>query len=152
MGGLALTLIVIVAVVAWRLSRRKPRPVEEVAFVAPVVVKARLSGPAQRALDALDALARKGTLVSDPRVGYDELVGIMRTFASEQFGVAILDRTTPELLRSLGRLMPAPALAHATRWFVRCDLVKYAAERPPADTSDLDIAGARDVIVEAVGG
>jgi hypothetical protein len=151
--GLAATVVLIIAFVAWRLLRRKPAALAPtVTVVAPVVVKARMSGPAQRALDAFDALEKKGTLVSDPRVGYEELVGIMRTFASEQYGVPILDRTTDELLRSLARPMAAPVHARSRRWFARCDLVKYAAERPPADSSQHDLASGRALVVEAAGG
>jgi hypothetical protein len=147
----AAAVVLMVAFVAWRLARRKARPLAPaVAFVAPAAPRVKLTGPAERALAALEALAQAGTLVADPRVGYDELVGIMRRFAHEQYGVAILDRTTVELLRSLGRQMAAPTLTLATTWFARCDLVKYAAERPAADTSDRDLAGARAVILAAV--
>jgi hypothetical protein len=38
----------------------------------------------------------------------------------------------------------------ARRWFARCDLVKYAAERPERDRSDQDLAGAREVVINAV--
>lgn len=152
MIGLAVTVVAILALVAWRFRRRNPKPLAPaVAFAEPVVVpRARMSGPAQRALEALEALAKKGTLVSDPRIGYDELVGIMRTFAAEQYGVPIFDRTTDELLRSLARPMSVSLHASTRRWFHRCDLVKYAAERPPADGSERDLAGARDLIHEAV--
>lgn len=151
MIALAATVVGIIALVAWRLSRRKPTAAPAPMFVtAPVIPRARMSGPAQRALDALEALAQKGTLVRDPRVGYDELVGIMRTFAAEQYGVPIFDRTTDELLRSLARPMSGSLHATTRRWFARCDLVKYAAERPLADGSERDLAGARDLIHEAV--
>ncbi len=148
--GLVLVVVVVVGLVGWRYYRR-PRPMSStVAFAAPVAVRARMTGPAERAMAALDELAAAGTLVSDPRTGYDEVVTIMRVFASEQFGVPILDRTTAELLRSLSRAMPAPAHALAGRWFARCDLVKYAAERPGSDSSDRDLSAAREVIIAAV--
>jgi hypothetical protein len=141
--------VLVIFLVGRRLLRKKPLA-PTVAFVAPVAIKMKMTGPAERALAAIDALEKAGTCASDPRVGYDELVGIMRTFATEQFGVSILDRTTDELLRSLGRLMPKPAHTMARRWFARCDLVKYAAERPARDRSDQDLAGARDVVITSV--
>lgn len=151
--GLGLVTIAILAFVFWRLSRRKkPTYTAVVEAPAPVVVKARLTGPAERALAALDALEKKGTLVSEPRDGYDELVGIMRTFASEQYGVPILDRTSDELLRSLKDRMAQPVWIKSRRWFARCDLVKYAAERPAADGSQRDVAGAREVIMGVASG
>lgn len=144
-------LVVVIALVARRLLRKKPAALRPaVQFVPPVAIKMKMTGPAERALAAIDALAQAGTCVRDPRVGYDELVGIMRTFATEQFGVPILDRTTDELLLSLGRHMPRPAHALARRWFARCDLVKYAAEHPPEDRVARDLERAREVVVEAV--
>ena len=150
LAGIAAVVVLVIALVAWRLLKKKPPLEPAVAFVPPVAFKMRMTGPAERALAAIDALAQAGTCVSDPRLGYDELVGIMRTFATEQFGVPILDRTTDELLLSLARMMPRPAHMMARRWFNRCDLVKYAAERPERDRSDLDLAGARDVVIKAV--
>jgi hypothetical protein len=47
-------------------------------------------------------------------------------------------------------MMPKDAHTMARRWFARCDLVKYAAERPERDRSDLDLSGARDVILATV--
>jgi hypothetical protein len=147
----AALLVLVVALVGWRLLRKKPPALTPaVQFVPPVAFKTKMTGPAERALAAIDALEQQGTCVSDPRVGYDELVGIMRTFATEQFGVPILDRTTDELLRALARMMPRPAHTMARRWFARCDLVKYAAERPERDRSDQDLAGARAVVIAAV--
>lgn len=146
----AVLLVALIAFVAWRLLRKKPALQPAVQFVPPVAIKMKMTGPAERALAAIDALEQAGTCVDDPRAGYEALVGIMRTFATEQFGVPILDRTTDELLRSLGRHMPRPAHALARRWFARCDLVKYAAERPERDRSRRDLAGAREVVVEAV--
>lgn len=146
----AALVVIVLFVVGRRLLRKKPPLQPSVVFVQPVATKVRMTGPAERALAAIDALEKAGTCVSDPRAGYEELVGIMRTFATEQFGVPILDRTTDELLLSLGRLMPKPAHTLARRWFARCDLVKYAAERPARDRSDQDLAGARTVVVAAV--
>jgi hypothetical protein len=150
-AGAAAWIVIMIALVAWRLLRKKPQALAPaVAFVAPVATKTRMSGPAERALEAIEKLRAEGTCATDPRVGYDELVDIMRTFATEQYGVPILDRTTDELLRSLVRRMPDDAHALARRWFARCDLVKYAAERPERDRSDRDLSGARDVILATV--
>jgi hypothetical protein len=149
--AVAAALLLLVGVLVARRLLRKKTPLQPVVtFVVPAAFKARLTGPAERALAAIDALEQAGTCARDPRVGYDELVGIMRTFATEQFGVPILDRTTDELLRSLARSMPRPAHVMARRWFARCDLVKYAAERPERDRSDQDLAGAREVVINAV--
>jgi hypothetical protein len=150
-AGAAALVVLVIALVAWRLLRKKPTLAPAVAFVAPVAFKMKMTGPAERALEAIDKLAAEGTCVSDPRIGYDELVGIMRTFASEQYGVPILDRTTDELMRSLTRMMPKDAHTLARRWFARCDLVKYAAERPARDRSDYDLGGAREVVLATVG-
>lgn len=149
-AGAAAFVVLVIALIAWRLLRKKPTLTPAVTYVAPVAVKMKMTGPAERALEAIDKLAAEGTCVSDPRVGYDELVGIMRTYATEQYGVPILDRTTDELMRSLTRRMPEEAHTMARRWFARCDLVKYAAERPERDRSDLDLRGARDVILATV--
>ncbi len=149
-AAMAVVIMLVIFLVGWRIYRRPRAVAPTFTFVAPVAEKARLTGPAERALAAIDALAAKGTLVTDPRDGYIELVGIMRTFAAEQFGVPIVDRTTDELLRSLARPMPKTAHTLARRWFAGCDLVKYAAERPEKDTSDRDLSAGREVIVTAV--
>ena len=46
--------------------------------------------------------------------------------------------------------MPAPALAASRRWLERCDLVKYAAAEPDADTRTGDLAGARELVLAAL--
>ncbi len=155
MVAIAAVLVIAIALIARRLRRRRP--------LAPALIRAptaggrsarvRLGGPAERALAALDQLDRAGTLTREPRVGYDEMVTIMRTFVGEQFGVATLDRTSHELLVALGRTsIFRPALTAAGHWFGRCDLVKYAAQRPDAAGSGEDLASARAVIVGAAGG
>jgi hypothetical protein len=142
--------VLVLALVVWRVARRPRALPPTVVFTRPAAIRVRMSGPAERALAALDELEAAGTLVDDPRTGYDRMIEIVRVFAGEQFSVAILDRTSDELLRSLARPMPKPAHRLLRRWLARCDLVKYAAERPDASGSARDLAGAREVVVASV--
>ncbi|MCL4222992.1 MAG: hypothetical protein KJZ91_00800 [Myxococcales bacterium] len=139
-----------VALVVWRLRRRRRVPAPTVVLVRPAAVTVALGGPAERALAALAALERAGTLVTDPRAGYEEMVEIVRGFCGEQFGVATVDRTSDELLRALARPMPPATHGLARRWFARCDLVKYAAERPAPAAARGDLGSARELVIAAV--
>jgi len=154
MVAAAAAAVIVVAVIARRLRRRPLAPAMIVATTtAGGIERPRLSGPAERALAALDELDRAGTLVSAPRDGYDELVAILRRFVHDQFGVAIHDRTTDELLAALARTsISRSALVAARAWFARCDLVKYAAERPDAAHSRGDLDAGRALVIEAAGG
>ncbi|HVV81940.1 MAG TPA: hypothetical protein VHE35_02630, partial [Kofleriaceae bacterium] len=116
-----------------------------------VVAVRRLGGAAERALAALAALDKAGTLAAEPREGYDQLVAILRRFWSEQFGVGVRDRTSGELVKALGKTaMPPPALAASARWLERCDLVKYAAVEPDDARRATDLQGARELVYAAV--
>lgn len=150
-GAVMLSLIVVGLVARWW-RRRQPNPVATAIGPAPVrAARVRLSGAAERALAALTALEKAGTLASDPRAGYEQLVAILRRFWHEQFAVGIRDRTSAELLRVLRRTaMPASVLAASGRWLERCDLVKYAAAEPDAETRTADLAGARELVVAAL--
>lgn len=138
-----------VALVVWRLRRRRRVLAPTVVPVRPAAVTVALGGPAERALAALAALERAGTLGTDPRAGYEEMVEIVRGFCGEQFGVATVDRTSDELLRALARPMPPATHGLARRWFARCDLVKYAAERPAPAAARGDLGSARELVIAA---
>lgn len=149
-AGVALAVIA-VGLLAWRLRKRKPRPVTEAAVVAPVRARVRLTGAAERALAALTALERDGALGREPRAGYEQLVAILRRFWHEQFAVGIRDRTSAELVRALAKTsMPAAAREASATWLDRCDLVKYAAATPDLAARAADLAGARELVYAAI--
>jgi len=151
-GLVGLGLIAAVVVVWWRRRRRRPE-VEAplVALVSTLTRRRRLGGPAERALAALDELERDGLLARDPRAGYQRLVEIAREFFHDQFYVDVEDRTTGELCRALGdTAMPRKALTMTEIWLGRCDLVKFAAERPEPEVSAVDLDRARKLVVAAV--
>lgn len=137
----------LIALVAWRWRKRKPRPVAPAAVLPRRVVKVRLSGAAERALAAIAAIEQDGVLVREPRAGYERLVAVLRTYWHEQFGVGIRDRTSAELVRALGkRGLPEPARAASAAWLERCDLVKYAKEEPGEAESAEALATARELV------
>ena len=152
-AAVALTVIVVgVLALWWRTRKPKPTPALERAVRMPVrAARVRLSGAAERALAALTALDKAGTLASEPRVGYDQLVAILRKFWHEQFAVGIRDRTSAELIKVLARTsMPAPALTASARWLERCDLVKFAKLEPDDDRRAADLTSARELIYAAI--
>jgi hypothetical protein len=150
----AVLAVIIIGVVAWRLRKRKKPDVATVMVPGPArtVRAVRLTGPAERALAALAALEKDGVLASEPRAGYERMVGIMRTFWHEQFRVGIRDRTSAELMRAVGKAgMNRPAVEASARWLEGCDLVKYAKVEPRSEESAGDLERARGLVYAAVG-
>lgn len=149
-AAVVLALIAVAGVAYW-LRKRKPAVVVVPAALPARAPRARLPGAAERALAALAALEKAGTMASEPRAGYEQAVAILRRFWHEQFGVGIRDRTSAELVRALGKTkMPGAALAASERWLAACDLVKYAAVEPDGEHVAGDLAGARGLVYAAV--
>lgn len=150
---LALAALVVVAAVVLLARRFRRRPQAATAMVAAPTrtARVRLPGSAERALAALAALEAAGTLGREPRVGYEELVVILRRFWNEQLGVGIRDRTSGELVTALGKTsLPAALVADSRRWLDRCDLVKYARVVPDAAAIAEDLGAARALVRAAV--
>lgn len=114
-----------------------------VAFVRPP----RLGDAARRALDALDALAKAGTLVRDQPAGYVVMVGAVRTFLLERYDLPSRHRTTSELCAALGRTGVDPAgLAAAEAWLKAADVIKFGGAHDDDDGAAA-LAAARELIV-----
>jgi hypothetical protein len=150
-AAVALT-VMVMGFVIWRFRRRTPKLVATRAAAMPVrAARVRLSGAAERALAALTALEKAGTLGSESRAGYEQMVAILRRFWHEQFAVGIRDRTSAELMRVLGRTsMPGAARAASARWLERCDLVKFAKAEPDEAERGADLATARELVYAAL--
>lgn len=106
----------------------------------------RLTDAARKALAALDALERAGTLADDQVAGYRAMAGIVRTYLLEEFALPSRHRTTRELMKALAPTPIVPAgLASAERWLAAADLVKFAAAVDP-DHGAAALADARALI------
>ncbi len=106
----------------------------------------RLTDAARKALAALDALERAGTLADDQVAGYRAMAGIVRTYLLEEFALPSRHRTTRELMKALAPTPIVPAgLASAERWLAAADLVKFAAAVDP-DHGAAALTDARSLI------
>lgn len=121
----------------------------------PPVVRWLATGPltdaARRALAALDALERAGTLRTDQPAGYRTMVGIVRTYLLAEFALPSHHRTSGELVAALRRApIAAAGLDGVAAWLRAADLVKFAAA-VDADDGAAALAEARRLIVAIAG-
>ncbi len=148
-------IIGLVLFLRWR-KRRRTRPVRSVPRAAPVASQSlirQLDGPAAEALRALAAIEGSGVLESDPTLGVERMVQVVRTFLGRRGGFAQADLTTAELERELTRrrAVEPDLLPRVHRWLAVGDRVKYAGV--PPDTAEAhDVLGdARALVMEAAG-
>ena len=92
--ALALLVAALVALVAWRLRRRKP--------AAPAAVVPPPTDPAAEARAALEALAASGVLArGDHRGFYIALTAIAKRYLERRLGAPVLEMTTAEMVAFL---------------------------------------------------
>jgi hypothetical protein len=118
-GALAL---VVAAVLVARVRRRRARAVVAVAPPAPTI------DAATRAREALRAIRERAEAF--PARDVADAGEVVRSFLPERLGVPALERTTGEILRDVGRRVPAPARDRLAGLLGACDLVKFAGRDP----------------------
>jgi hypothetical protein len=140
LGGLVVALLVVLALIAWRLRRVSTRPaLEAVPAVAVVAPEDR----ARHVLDgAAEMLARR-----DYAAYYSTLAVTVRTYLTDRFGFPAFALATTELQER----MVAEGM---DRWQARlvagllnqCDAVVFAQYRPATDRADADLTAAYEIV------
>jgi len=133
----AVVLLGLLALLGRRLWQRFRHPEE---FVPPPL-------PAwEEATAALDALPwREWLAAGQVKRFYYSLSEILKRYIERRFEFDAVEQTTTELLASL-RAQRVPMREEITRFFARCDLVKYAKTEPPNEEWESAIAQVRDIV------
>ena len=133
-----LVLVAILAWLAWKLARRLRRLREALPPPLP---------PWEEALGALDRLAWR-ELIRDGQFKrlYYALSEILKRYLERRYGFDAVEQTTTELLASM-RAQKLPMRDEISRFFARCDLVKYAKTVPPEDEAERALEQLRDFVI-----
>lgn len=136
----------VIAMLWWR-TRRRRRTHRLVG--TSVARPRRIDMTADRALERLLELERSGALRRDPdrKLGYADMVEVVRDYLGARYAIAVHDLTSSELLRRLAEPVAPDAHALITAWLEACDLVKYGGERVTAAEADQALGDARALIV-----
>jgi hypothetical protein len=103
--------------------------------------------PWEEALGALDRLPWREWLAEGQfKRFYYALSEILKRYLERRFEFDAVEQTTTELLASM-RAQKLPMRDEITRFFARCDLVKYAKTVPPTDEAEQAIEQLRDFVV-----
>ena len=136
-----------VIAVALRLHRRRRRQVRLVgtAIARPL----RVDMTAERALERLVAIERSGALDrdADRKLGYAQMVEVIRDYLAARYRIAVHDRTSAELLARLAGVAPDDERAQLAGWLAGCDLVKYGGLRATPAEAGKVLDDARALIV-----
>jgi len=133
-----LALVAVLAWLGWKLYRRLKRLHEAVPPPLPAW---------EEALGALDRLPWREWLAEGQfKRLYYALSEILKRYLERRFEFDAVEQTTTELLASM-RAHKLPMRDEITRFFARCDLVKYAKTVPPADEVEQALEQLRDFVV-----
>ena len=132
-------LVVILAWLAWKLARRLRRLHEALPPPLP---------PWEEALGALDRLPWRDWLGDGQfKRLYYALSEILKRYLERRYGFDAVEQTTTELLASM-RAQKLPMRDEISRFFARCDLVKYAKTVPPEDEAERALEQLRDFVLK----
>jgi hypothetical protein len=103
----------------------------------------------ERALERLLALERSGVLDrdGDRKLGYAEMVVVVRGYLAARYRIATHDVTSSELRRRLDAVAARDQVALVSGWFESCDVVKYGGQRATAAEAGKALDDARALIV-----
>lgn len=138
--------LVVAALMVWR-RRRRRRTIRLVGgAVAP---PRRMDMTSARALERLLAIEASGVLErdADRKVGYAEMVEVIRDYLGSRYRVQIFDLTSSELLERLAGAAPPDEYALVETWLAGCDLVKYGGLRASAADARQVLDDARALVV-----
>lgn len=106
------------------LRKRQKKP--ESGMPAPMLLS-----PYAEAMEALEALRRKGLQEGQEKAYYSRLNDIFRVFVFRKYGMSTLERTNEELIMQLSQLkIPKEPFADLTQSLRMSDFVKFAKYRP----------------------
>jgi hypothetical protein len=132
-------LVALLAWLGWKLFRRIRRLQEALPPPLP---------PWEEALGALDRLAWRDWLAEGQfKRLYYALSEILKRYLERRYGFDAVEQTTTELLASM-RAQKLPMRDEISRFFARCDLVKYAKTVPPEDEAERALEQLRDFVVK----
>jgi hypothetical protein len=136
--ALAIVALAAGAAWAWRLWRKRQKPVAADMAAAPI--------PAEtEAYQMLDALAADGS--PDPKKFYFRLSAILRRYIERRFEFPAAEMTTEELLPNVDRLPLRAELAHRLKAFCRsADPIKFSGATAEQNRMAGDLAFARDFV------
>ncbi|HEU4733530.1 MAG TPA: BatD family protein [Kofleriaceae bacterium] len=124
----------VVIAALWVANRRKRRGR---ALVGGAIARPRrIDMTGERALERLLVIERSGVLdrEGDRKLGYAEMVGVIRAYLGARYQITVHDLTSLELLGRLGGVAPREEVELVAVWLGSCDLVKYGGQRvTPAD-------------------
>ena len=144
-AAVAVAGVVIVALWVHRRRRRRTRRLVGGSIARPP----RVDMTAERALERLLVIERSGVLGrdADRKLGYAEMVEVIRQYLGARYRLAIHDLTSSELLARLAGVAPVDELDGVTGWLEGCDLVKYGGLRATATEAGKALDDARALIV-----
>jgi hypothetical protein len=133
--------ILLAAVLAW-LGRKLYRRLRRLDEIGPPPLPAW-----EEALGSLDRLPWREWLAEGQfKRFYYALSEILKRYLERRYDFDAVEQTTTELLASM-RAQKLPMRDEITRFFARCDLVKYAKTVPPSDEAEQAIEQLRDFVV-----
>lgn len=137
----------VIACALWLRARRRRR--HRIRLVGTAAHVPALDMTSERALERLLGIERSGVLARDAtrKLGYAELVEVVRAYLGARYRLAVHDCTSSELVAQLATVAPAH-VEHVARWLDACDLVKYGGQRASEAHAREALADARAIIVE----
>ena len=147
-AGGAVVGVAIAALWLRRRRRRRTRRLVGAAIARPV----RVDMTGERALERLLAIERSGVLDRDRdrKLGYAEMVEVIRDYLGARYAIAVRDLTSSELigrLRTTARGDEADDVDVVAAWLDGCDLVKYGGLRTSPAEAGKTLDDARALIV-----
>ena len=131
-------------------SRRRRRVRTLVGALVPAgPAPKRIDMTSERALQRLLQIERSGVLDRDDdrKLGYAEMVDVIRDYTGARYRVATLDLTTYELMRALAKAQaPFEERTLIEAWLERCDIVKYGGFRATSGDAHSVLEGARQLV------
>jgi hypothetical protein len=124
----------VVIAALWLGSRRRRRGLRLVGGA--IARPRRLDMTGARALERLLAIEQSGVLDRDPdrKIGYAEMVEVIRAYLGARYRIAVHDLTSLELLGRLAPVAQRDEVELVSAWLDGCDVVKYSGQRAtPAD-------------------
>jgi hypothetical protein len=131
----------------WLRRRRRHRTLRLVG--AAIGRPRRIDMTGERALERLLAIEQSGVLDrdADRKLGYAEMVEVIRDYLAARYRIAVHDLTSSELLRRLDKLAPHDEVELVASWLDGCDLVKYGGARATPAEAGKALDDARALIV-----
>jgi len=142
--------LALMGAMAFALYRRFRRGREEPGQAMGPAVPAR--PPHEVALEALARLEASPLLErGDVKEYHIQLSDILRTYVEGRFRVPALEMTTRDIVAGLERAGVEPSVRQGfNRFLDRCDMVKFAKNRPNAETSRQTLALGRSLVEETI--